>query len=317
MQQFFNVHLTIPDICNQLRLDQAISHLLPEYSRSRIQQWIKCGYVTISGEKLSQRSKVVAGQMVTVNAIFDEPNLFPPQSIELTVVYEDNDLIIINKPVGLVTHPGAGNPNNTLLNALLYHYPELSQVPRAGIIHRLDKNTTGVMVVARNLQSHNRLVTMFQKREIKREYLALVHGRVVSGGTITTALGRNRQNPLLMVVQEQGKIAITHHRVIERFTKHTYLRIFLETGRTHQIRVHLSHLGFPIIGDPDYGGVKKVSHVLPETLRNIIENFSHQALHATKLEFCHPVTGELVFWEVPPPEDFEQLLRSLEEQGIC
>lgn len=313
MQQVLSVHLTIPDICNQLRLDQAISSLLPEYSRSRIQQWIKHGYVTIRDEKLSQKFKVVSGQVVTINAILDEPNFFLPQSIELNIVYEDRDLIIINKPVGLVIHPGAGNLSNTLLNALLYHYPELSQVPRAGIIHRLDKNTTGVMVVARNLQSHHRLVAMLQRREIKREYLALVHGRVVSGGTITTALGRNKQKRILMAVRDQGKVAITHYRVIERFAKHTYLRVFLETGRTHQIRVHLAHLGFPIIGDPDYGGVKKVSHVLPEILRNTIENFNHQALHAARLEFCHPITGKLLSWEAPLPQDFEQLLRFLGE----
>ncbi len=311
----FSICLTVPRTLHHQRLDRVLSNLLPEYSRAHIQRWIKGGYVKIEKLTPSQNHRVAAEQIIEIHAPTENQTTATAQAMDLDIIYEDRDIIILNKPMGLVTHPGAGNPNGTLLNALLYHYPELSLVPRAGIVHRLDKNTTGIMIVSRNLTSHYKLTSMLQERKIKREYLAIVHGKMIAGGTINTNLGRSGQRRTLMAVREHGKVAITHYRIIDRFALHTYLRVSLETGRTHQIRVHLAHLGFPIVGDRDYSNISKISYRVSTTLRQALENFNRQALHATKLELSHPTTGVLSSWEVDPPEDFRQLLLCLNEDA--
>jgi 23S rRNA pseudouridine1911/1915/1917 synthase len=233
-----------------------------------------------------------------------------PQEIALNVVYEDQDIIVINKPVGLVVHPGAGCADSTLLNALLYHYPELSNIPRAGIIHRLDKDTSGLLVITRNLISHTKLVSDLQKRQIKREYVAIVNGVVTTGGTIKAPIGRHPTKRTLMAVKEGGRPSTTHYRVLERFSAHTYLKVILETGRTHQIRVHLTHIGYPIVGDPTYGKRIRMPKKCSDTLRKTLENFKHQALHAQRLELKHPSAGKTMEWEVEPPEDMKKLLQA-------
>ncbi len=282
--------------------------MLPKYSRSRIQKWIKLGFVKVEGKTLASKDKVYTDQFIVISALLEDDISFTPESIPLEIIYADQDLIIINKPPGLVTHPGAGNRQGTLLNALVHHYPELAKLPRAGIVHRLDKDTSGVMVVARNLISYHHLVTELQERKIKREYLALVNGQIISGGTITANIGRHPQKRTLMTVTTKGKPATTHYRIIKRFNNYTYLRVSLETGRTHQIRVHLSHLGYPIIGDPDYNKINTISAKLPPQLREKLAAFKRQALHATYLELLHPNTNKLVSWEVKPPQDFIELL---------
>ena len=301
----------IPQTLDQTRLDLALSTLLPEYSRARIQEWVKAGYVTVDGKIIRSKDKVYTNQIVDVKATIANITRLEPQPIALNIVYEDQDIIILNKPAGLVTHPGAGNANNTLLNALLYHYPELAKLPRAGIIHRLDKDTSGLMVVTRNLMAHNKLVDALQKREIKREYEAIVNGEMVAGGTVKASIGRHPTKRTHMAVKENGKAAITHYRVIKRFTGYTHIQVTLETGRTHQIRVHMAHIGYPIVGDPTYSNVHKISEKLEPNLRKKIQNFDRQALHARRLELQHPSTNKLMSWEVKPPKDFEELLKAL------
>ncbi|OGT09590.1 MAG: RNA pseudouridine synthase [Gammaproteobacteria bacterium RBG_16_37_9] len=302
---------TIPQTLDQTRLDLALGTLLPEYSRARIQKWVKAGYITVDGKILRSKDKVYTNQIVDVTATIANITRLEPQPIALNIVYEDQDIIILNKPAGIVTHPGAGNANNTLLNALLYHYPELAKLPRAGIIHRLDKDTSGIMVVARNLMVHNKLVVALQQRKIKREYEAIVNGEMIAGGTIKAAIGRHPTKRTHMAVKENGKAAVTHYRVIKRFTGYTHIQVTLETGRTHQIRVHMAHIGYPIVGDPTYSNVHKISEKLDPTLREKLRQFGRQALHARRLELQHPSTDKLMSWEVKPPKDFEELLKSL------
>ncbi|HBS51394.1 MAG TPA: 23S rRNA pseudouridine(1911/1915/1917) synthase RluD [Coxiellaceae bacterium] len=260
---------------------------------------------------IRSKDKVHADQTVDIIATIANITQLEPQPIALNIVYEDQDIIILNKPAGIVTHPGAGNANNTLLNALLYHYPELAKLPRAGIIHRLDKDTSGIMVVARNLMVHNKLVVALQQRKIKREYEAIVNGEMIAGGTIKAAIGRHPTKRTHMAVKENGKAAVTHYRVIKRFTGYTHIQVTLETGRTHQIRVHMAHIGYPIVGDPTYSNVHKISEKLDPTLREKLRQFGRQALHARRLELQHPSTDKLMSWEVKPPKDFEELLKSL------
>jgi 23S rRNA pseudouridine1911/1915/1917 synthase len=301
----------VPVEFNQTRLDLALSNLLPEYSRAKLQEWIKAGFVTVDNVVLRAKDKVRTDQVININATVTTETTDQPQAIALDIVYEDQDIIVTNKPAGLVTHPGAGRTDNTLLNALLYRYPELTNLPRAGIIHRLDKDTSGLLVIAHNLIAHTKLVADLQNRKIKREYAAIVNGVMTTGGTIEAPIGRHPFKRTHMAVKENGKSAITHYRVIKRFPAHTYLKVILETGRTHQIRVHLAHIGYPIVGDPTYGKGLKIPAKCSEALRQTLMNFKRQALHAERLGLKHPRTGQLMEWEVKPPEDMEKLLQSL------
>ncbi len=301
------------------RLDQALAQLFPDYSRARLQQWIKAGQVLVDGKQLRPRDKVMGGELLEVEATTEVEVVWQPEVIPLDIVYEDADILVINKPVGLVVHPGTGNPDGTLVNALLNHAPELNEVPRAGIIHRLDKATSGLLVVARNLKSQKHLVEMLQARIMKREYQAVACGVMVSGGTVDEPIGRHSVDRKRMAVVHNGKEAITHYRVIQRYRAHTHIRVNLETGRTHQIRVHMAFIRHPLIGDQVYGQRLRIPKDSSEPMTNMLRGFKRQALHAAKLGLEHPSTGEQMEWEVPLPEDMIRLLEVLkadvEEHG--
>ena len=305
------LEMRVPMEHGGLRLDQALVKLFPEYSRSRLQDWIEQGLVTVNGTAGSIKQKVWGGETVCVSPqMHPSEQPYAAEDIPLDIVYEDNDILVINKPAGLVVHPGSGNWKGTLLNALLHHAPQLAEVPRAGIVHRLDKDTSGLMVVAKTLIAQTALVRQMQSRSVKREYLALVWGELDYGGIIDLPIGRHPSQRVKMAVIQGGKEAVTHYGVEANFPSCTLLRCRLETGRTHQIRVHLTHLGHPLIGDSVYQkGVQKCA--LP--LRELLNNFPRQALHATKLALEHPVTGEWLEWHAPLPEDMEQLLDQIDE----
>jgi 23S rRNA pseudouridine1911/1915/1917 synthase len=293
------------------RLDQALAQLFPDYSRSRLQQWVKAGLVTLDGVTCRPRDKVLGGEWVALEARLEDQVECRPQAIDLDIVYEDACLILINKPAGLVVHPAAGNPDGTLQNALLHHDPELIQLPRAGIIHRLDKETTGLLVIARTPAAHKALVEQLQAREFDREYRAVVTGVMTAGGSVDEPIGRHPTQRIKMAVHRAGKEAVTHYRVLERFRAHTYLKINLETGRTHQIRVHMAHLRYPLVGDPVYAGRLRQPAGASEQLREALRRFRRQALHALKLGLTHPESGEWMEWESPLPEDMQLLLEAL------
>jgi 23S rRNA pseudouridine1911/1915/1917 synthase len=293
------------------RLDQALAQLFPDYSRSRLQQWVKAGLVTLDGVTCRPRDKVLGGEWVALEARLEDQVECRPQAIDLDIVYEDASLILINKPAGLVVHPAAGNPDGTLQNALLHHDPELIQLPRAGIIHRLDKETTGLLVIARTPAAHKALVEQLQAREFDREYRAVVTGVMTAGGSVDEPIGRHPTQRIKMAVHRAGKEAVTHYRVLERFRAHTYLKINLETGRTHQIRVHMAHLRYPLVGDPVYAGRLRQPAGASEQLREALRRFRRQALHALKLGLTHPESGEWMEWESPLPEDMQLLLEAL------
>jgi 23S rRNA pseudouridine1911/1915/1917 synthase len=293
------------------RLDQALAQLFPDYSRSRLQQWVKAGLVTLDGVTCRPRDKVLGGEWVALEARLEDQVECRPQAIDLDIVYEDACLILINKPAGLVVHPAAGNPDGTLQNALLHHDPELIQLPRAGIIHRLDKETTGLLVIARTPAAHKALVEQLQAREFDREYRAVATGVMTAGGSVDEPIGRHPTQRIKMAVHRAGKEAVTHYRVLERFRAHTYLKINLETGRTHQIRVHMAHLRYPLVGDPVYAGRLRQPAGASEQLREALRRFRRQALHALKLGLTHPESGEWMEWESPLPEDMQLLLEAL------
>jgi 23S rRNA pseudouridine1911/1915/1917 synthase len=299
------------------RLDQALAELFPDYSRARLQQWLRAGQVLVDGHQRRPRDKVLGGEEVVITLTPQQEVSNLPQPITLDVVYEDSALLVINKPAGLVVHPGAGNPQGTLLNALLHYAPELANVPRAGIVHRLDKDTSGLLVVARNLIAQKALVEQLQAHSLQRGYEAIVAGVMTAGGRIETQLGRDpRARTRMSVAREgQGKTAVTHYRVIERFRAHTHVRLQLETGRTHQIRVHMAHIRHPIIGDPDYGGRLRLPPGASEALIEALRHFKRQALHAASLGLIHPTTGELMHWSAHLPTDMRQLLQVLKEDN--
>ena len=299
---------TIPPELEQKRLDYALSILLPQYSRVRIQKWIKSGWIQVDNKTLRTKDKVYTNQTVTINATNTKEVNSEPQPIDLTIIYEDQDIIIINKPPGLVVHPGAGRANNTLLNALLYRYPELATIPRAGIIHRLDKDTSGLLVITRNLTAHTKLTANLQKHLITREYEAIVNGAMISGGTINAPIGRHPVKRTHMSINENGKTAVTHYRIKKRFPAHTHLQIVLETGRTHQIRVHLAHISYPIVGDQTYNKRIKIPAECSPELQQELQDFRRQALHARSLTLTHPLTNKIMKWEIEPPDDFKKLL---------
>lgn len=311
-----NLSVTIPEELAGKRLDQALAIFFPDYSRARLQDWIQKELIKVNGEVKRPRYIIEGGEQVTITASLPIENDWQPQAIELDIIYEDDALIVINKPVGLVVHPAPGNRDSTLVNALLHHEPNLARLPRAGIIHRLDKDTSGLLVIAKTLGAHTELVRQLQARTIEREYYALVNGIVISGGTINLAIGRHPKLRKQMTVLENGKHAVTHYRVIEKFQAHTLLKVNLETGRTHQIRVHFAHLHHAIVGDQTYGGRLKLPKNAEEELKNALRQFKRQALHAKRLALVHPTTKQPIEWHADLPKDFQQLLEVLRKDFL-
>ncbi|MBT8434826.1 MAG: 23S rRNA pseudouridine(1911/1915/1917) synthase RluD [Gammaproteobacteria bacterium] len=295
------------------RLDHALHLLLPDYSRSRIQQWIQQGMVTVNDELCKPRQKVYSGDLVDLDVPEQVITSDQPQAIKFDILYQDEDIIVVNKPANLVVHPAAGHLDGTLVNGLLAHDSRLQQLPRAGIVHRLDKDTTGVMAVARNLTAHSWLIDQLQQRLVKREYVALTQGVVTAGRSIETGIGRHPQNRKKMSVQAGGKLAITHFQVARKFNHYSLIKIQLETGRTHQIRVHMAHLNYPLLGDGVYGGRTRIPAGIDNALRPLIQDFKRQALHAERLSFKHPRSQQMVSFEAPLAEDFESLLEALKK----
>lgn len=304
----------VPDDMGGNRLDQTLAKLFPDYSRSRLKHWIDEGQVLVDGQQLRPRDKLQGGEEIRLQVVETPSEAHLPQEIPLNIVFEDDHLLVIDKPAGLVVHPAAGHHDGTLLNALLFHVPQLENLPRAGIVHRLDKETSGLLVIAKTLKAHKSLVDQLQARTVKREYLALVQGKVITGATIDAPIGRHPTDRKRFAVVDSGKEAITHYRVAERFPHHTLLKVRLETGRTHQIRVHMAYIRFPLVGDPQYGRLRLppgASHQLTEALRS----FKRQALHAARLTLRHPESGEDLGWQSPLPQDFESLLKILREES--
>ncbi|ARB47037.1 MULTISPECIES: 23S rRNA pseudouridine(1911/1915/1917) synthase RluD [Alloalcanivorax] len=296
------------------RLDQVAAELFEGFSRSRLQTWIKQGALTVNGRKARPKDKLVGGESLTLEAELAPELEDQPEAISLPVVYEDEDLIVINKPAGLVVHPAAGHADGTLLNGLLHLDERLSSLPRAGIVHRLDRDTTGLMVVARSLEAHSGLVAQLQDKSLHREYEAIAVGVMTGGGTVDAPIGRHPvDRKRQAVVAQGGKPAVTHFRVMDRYRAHTRIQVRLETGRTHQIRVHMAHRHYPLVGDPLYGGRLKFPAGATEALREALRRFPRQALHARRLGLVHPVSGEYLEFETPLPEDLQTLIRVLEE----
>lgn len=314
MSQQVQLTATVQESQLGQRLDQALAELFPDYSRSRIKEWILEERVSVNGQTVSKpKEKVLGGECILVDALIEEETRWEPQDIALNIVYEDDDIIVINKPRDLVVHPGAGNPDGTVLNALLHHYPAIADVPRAGIVHRLDKDTTGLMVVAKNVPAQTRLVEALQAREITREYEAVAIGIMTGGGTVDAAIARHPTKRTHMSVYPMGKPAVTHYRIMERFRAHTRLRLRLETGRTHQIRVHMAHITHPLVGDQLYGGRPRPPKGASEAFIQQLRDFDRQALHATMLRLHHPISGELMEWHAPLPDDMVALVAALRE----
>ncbi|TNH06345.1 23S rRNA pseudouridine(1911/1915/1917) synthase RluD [Testudinibacter sp. TR-2022] len=294
------------------RLDQALAECFPDYSRSRIKTWIEQDLVQVNGAVVNKpREKVYGDEVILIEVEIEEENRFVAQPIALNIVYEDDDILVINKPKDFVVHPGAGNPDGTVLNALLHHYPQIAEVPRAGIVHRLDKDTTGLMVVAKTIPAQTRLVYALQKRRITREYEAVAYGIMTKGGTVDQPMSRHPTKRTHMAVHPMGKSAVTHYRIMERFRNYTRLRLRLETGRTHQIRVHMAHIAHPLLGDQAYGGRPRPPKGASEEFLTVLRHFQRQALHAVMLRLEHPISGEVMEWHAPLPEDFVELVNVL------
>lgn len=294
------------------RLDQTLAELFPDYSRSRIKEWILDQRVSVNGIVIDKpKEKVLGGERVSIDAEIEEEQRWEPQNIPLDIVYEDEDIIVINKPRDFVVHPGAGNPDGTVLNALLHHYPAIMDVPRAGIVHRLDKDTTGLMVVAKTVPAQTHLVDSLQRREITREYEAVAIGTMTAGGTVDEPISRHSTKRTHMSVHPMGKPAVTHYRIMEHFRAHTRLRLRLETGRTHQIRVHMSHINHPLVGDPLYGGRPRPPKGASEDFITTLRGFDRQALHATMLRLYHPISGIEMEFHAAIPQDMIDLIDAL------
>ena len=303
----------IPDELAGQRLDQALARMFPDYSRSRLKAWLLDGSVLVDGASWRPRDPVQGGETVVLIVTADVVVRAEPEPMALDIVFEDDDLLVINKPAGLVVHPGAGNASGTLMNGLLAHVPQLESLPRAGIVHRLDKDTSGLLLVAKSLPAHTALVRALAERAISRQYLAICNGVLTGGGKIDAAIDRHPVDRTRMAVRETGRPAVTHYTVIERFRAHTFVKVVLETGRTHQIRVHFAHRRHPLVGDPVYGGRLALPAGASEALRDALRSFRRQALHAERLQLKHPVTGEDLSFEAPPPKDFEALLQTLRQ----
>ncbi len=316
MNELIQIDTVIPEEMSGKRLDKALAKLLPEHSRARLQGWIRDGYVLIDKKLMRPRDKIQGGEQVEIQAEIEVQISASPENIPLQIVFEDEYLIIINKPAGLIVHPGAGNPQHTLMNALLHHDQKLDQVPRAGIVHRLDKDTSGLLVIARTPQSHTSLVKQLQTRDMHREYVTIVSGTMTAGGTIDQPIGRHPKHRTRMAIVKNGRTAITHYRIIRKYRHHTQLQVNLETGRTHQIRVHMTWHHHPIIGDPVYGTKKQLVKGMDANLANIVTAFPRQALHARAIQLLHPHSDKLMTWEAPIPEDITALIDSLELDAI-
>jgi len=315
-----DLEITVPTALAGKRVDQVVAACMPDYSRSRLQQWLKSGFIQIDARTPKLKEKMYGGELIVVKlqaALADQvQESWEAQPIALDVVYEDDSLIIINKPAGLVVHPGAGNKDGTLVNALLHHAPELSKLPRAGIIHRIDKETTGLLVIARNLTAHHNLSAQLQAREFHREYQAIVGGVMTGGRTIDEPIGRHPTQRIKMAVlpdSDSAKEAITHYRVEKKFRAHTLINVKLETGRTHQIRVHMAYIKHPILGDQVYAGRLRIPPKASETFLAGIRAFKRQALHAKTLGFLHPETDEYIEWSADLPEDMSNIIKLLED----
>ena len=311
--EFRNHSLILAASAAGLRLDQALARALPQYSRARLQGWIEAGAVQVDGRRPRTKDKVFGGERVEIAARLEPDERVAPEAQPLAVVHQDRALFVINKPAGMVVHPGAGNPRHTLQNALLALDPKLALVPRAGLVHRLDKDTSGLLVVARTPEAHARLVAALAEREVERTYLAICTGAMTGGGTVDAPVGRHRTQRTRMSVRSDGREAVTHYRIAKRYRAHTLVRVQLETGRPNQIRVHLAHIGYPIIGDPVYGGRRRLPAGCSPALAAALGAFPRQALHAARLALTHPTTGRALAWEAPVPEDMARLLAVLEE----
>ena len=301
----------VPNEMAGMRLDQILAELFADYSRSKLQTWVKAGRVKVNGLALKPKDKLEGGEEIELDAEAEVVINSEPEEIPLDIIYEDESILIVNKPAGMVVHPAVGNWNGTLLNGLLNHDSNLETLPRAGIVHRIDKETSGILMIAKTLQAHNSLTQQLQERSINREYLAITRGRMTAGGTVDEPIARHPTDRKRYAVRESGKDSITHYRVETRFTRHTFVRVKLETGRTHQIRVHMSHIRFPLVGDQVYGGRFQMPAGCSEALEKELRGFKRQALHAAKLGLQHPVTNEYLEWVQPLPDDMVRLLEAL------
>ena len=306
----------VPDDFRGRRLDQALAELFPEYSRSVLQQWIRDRRVLVDGDSSKPRVKIGGGEQIELQPAPTASIDATPQAVDFKLIYEDEQLLIVDKPAGLVMHPAAGTPDGTVQNGLLHIDPSLAHLPRAGIVHRLDKDTTGLFVVARTLAAHTSLVAQLQAREVHREYRAIVHGVLVAGGSVDAPVGRHPRDRKRMAVVQGGKPAITHFRVLEKFRAHSYLKLQLETGRTHQIRVHMAHRQHSLVGDPVYSGRLRIPAGVSAEVADGLREFPRQALHATRLSLRHPTSGEVCEWQAPIPEDMQALLQLLREDML-
>lgn len=313
MLELVELSARVPAELGGMRLDQIAAQLFSEHSRARLSAWIKDGQLLVDGKQMRPRDTVYSGALLELEAEHEVQGQWQAEPMDLDVIYEDDHLLLINKPADLVVHPAAGHASGTLLNGLLHHAPQLYEVPRAGIVHRLDKDTTGIMVVAKSLIAHTSLVEQLQQRSVGRIYEAIVLGVVTSGDTVNAPIGRHPHQRQRMAVVATGKPATSHYRVLERFRGHTHVRVQLETGRTHQIRVHMSHVGFPLVGDPLYAGRPRIAPGSNQSLIEELRTFPRQALHARFLELDHPVSGERLKWEAPLPDDFNWLLQLLRQ----
>ncbi|MEJ6659565.1 MAG: 23S rRNA pseudouridine(1911/1915/1917) synthase RluD [Candidatus Thioglobus sp.] len=307
------LNIVIPNRLIGQRIDSALATMLPDYSRSKITSWVRSGRALVNDKAFKAKEKVNGGEVVALSIIQEKSNAWLGEDIPIDVVYEDDDIIVLNKPVGLVTHPGAGNWTGTLANALLHYEPALATLDRAGIVHRLDKNTSGLMVVARSELAQKNLVEQLQTHVVSREYSAIVYGHMISGGSVDAPIGRDPKDRIRQAVVEEGegKEAVTHYRVIDRFKHHTHVKCILETGRTHQIRVHMAYVEHPLIADPMYGGKIRFPKKAEEALKDVLKGFNRQALHAKKLTLMHPISGEEMSWKAPLPKDLDDLLKAL------
>lgn len=316
MTDTISKQIIIPREYHGQRLDVVLAQLFPDYSRSQLSAWLKEGAITFNHRSAKPKDKVMGGEEIELKVDFnDSGDSYLPEAIPLNIIYEDEQVLVVNKPAGLVVHPGAGNREHTLVNALLHHAPSLQHLPRAGIIHRLDKDTTGLLVIAKTLTAHTNLIRQMQAREIQRNYLTLVQGHLISGGEINTFYGRHPRNRLKMAVCAQGREAITLYTIRKQYHDFTLLNVQLMTGRTHQIRVHMAHINHPVVGDPLYGGRMRFPVDATEELRDLFKQFQRQALHAWRLSFAHPESEETLTLEANLPDDFQSLIQALDNHS--